>query len=207
MNYVFEEVSNKVSYAVNHMLSKCQWRQYNRRLSSWKVELRWQQLLIIVQLCAWCSWAVASLTARSHKEDRFGVAQLSGSNAAVISTLLSCLLAVETFLGKKTSLQSPNALMGLAGIKWATVTTARSDAATSVVGKKRGFPLHSQAYAIADVLRTSIYCIVSAFHEEMLTGAKAGLLEKDWIIGGKPLYGTRELLLQKLHLFLDFRAC
>ena len=154
-----------------------------------------------MQLCAWCSWAVASLTARSHKEDRFGVAQLSGSNAAVISTLLSCLLAVETFLGKKTSLQSPNALMGLAGIKWATVTTARSDAATSVVGKKRGFPLHSQAYAIADVLRTSIYCIVSAFHEEMLTGAKAGLLEKDWIIGGKPLYGTRELLLQKLHLF------
>lgn len=156
------------------------------------------------QLCAWCSWAVATLTARSHKEDRFGVAQLSGSNAAVISTLLSCLLAVETFLGKKTSLQSPNALMGLAAIKWATVTTARSDAATSVVGKKRGVLLHSQAYAIADVLRTSIYCIVSAFHEEMLTGAKAGLLEKDWIVGGKPLYGTRELLLQKLHLFLDF---
>ncbi|RVW71377.1 hypothetical protein CK203_060936 [Vitis vinifera] len=108
-----------------------------------------------------CSIAliVASLTARSHKEDRFGVAQLSGSNAAVISTLLSCLLAVETFLGKKTSLQSPNALMGPAGIKWATVATARSDAATMLW--------------------------------EMLTGAKAGLLEKDWIIGGKPLYEPR----------------
>lgn len=160
-----------------------------------------------MQLCTWCSYAIASLTARSHKEDRVGVAQLSGSNAAVISTLLSCLLAVETFLGKKTSLQSPNALMGPAGIKWATVTTARRDA-TSVMGKKRGRPLlHSQAYAIADVLRTSIYCIVSTFHGEMMTGAKAGLLEKDWVIGGKPLYGTRELLLQKLHLFLDFRAC
>lgn len=160
-----------------------------------------------MQLCAWCSWGVASLTAWSHQEDRFGVAQLSGSNAAVVSSLLTCLLAVETFLGKKTSLQSPNALTGPAGIKWATVATARREVATGVVGKKRGAQLHTQAYALADVLRTSIYCIVSAFHDEMLTGAKAGLLEKDWIIGSKPVFGTRELLLQKLLLFLDFRAC
>ena len=58
--------------------------------------------------------------------------------------------------------------------------------------------MHSEAFAMADVIRTSIYCIVSAFHDDMVTSDKAGLLEKDWLISGKPLFGTRELLVQKL---------
>lgn len=157
------------------------------------------------QQYAWCSRIVASLTACSRKEDKFGAAQLSGSNAAVVSTLISCLLAVENFMGKKTNLQSPNQLLGSAGIKWATANSGRLDIAAASVKRKNG-PVNSKAYAIADVLKTSIYQIVSAFHDEMLSGTKSSLLEKDWITSEKPLFGTREMLIQKLRLFLDFRA-
>lgn len=168
---------------------------------------KFQEIFNDFQLCAWCAQAAASLTAHSHEEDRYGVAQLSGSNAAVISTLLSCLLAVETLMGKKTNLQSQNQLMGPAGIKWAALQPGRKDPVVTIIGTKRkGGPLHSKAYAMADTIRTSIYCIVSAFHDEM-HGAKTELLEKDWVISSKPLYGTRELLVQKLRLFIDFQAC
>ncbi|KAF5730249.1 hypothetical protein HS088_TW20G00622 [Tripterygium wilfordii] len=168
-----------------------------------RVDSKYSEPLNDYQLYAWCARTVASLTAHSHTEDRYGVAQLSGSNAAVISVLLSCLLAVEAFMGKKTSLQSPNHLTGVAGIRWATQSSGRREI---VVNKKRDGRLHSNAYAMADALRTSIYCVVSVFHEEMLTSAKGSNIGKDWIISSKPPFGTRELLVQKLLLFLDFRA-
>ncbi|GMH03934.1 hypothetical protein Nepgr_005773 [Nepenthes gracilis] len=154
------------------------------------------------QLYAWCAQAAASLTAHSHQEDRFGVAQLSGGHASVLSTLLSCLLAVETFMGKKTNLQSS---LGPAGIKWATNSSARREIAMAM-NKRKDSPLHLKAYSLADVLKISIYCIVSEFHDEMTSSAKLGLLEKDWLSSGKPVFGSRELLLLKLQLFLTFRA-
>nr|GMD37952.1 nucleoporin NDC1 [Ipomoea batatas] len=158
------------------------------------------------QLLVWCARVVSSLTARSHTEDRYGVAQLSGSNAAVVSTLLSGLLAVEILMGKKTNLESSQYQMDPTGIKWATLSSGREKSTAWVTGRRKGSPLYTEAYSMADILRTSIYCIVVAFHDEMLTSAKAGALDKDWITSSKPLYGTRELLLQKLRLFLDFRA-
>ncbi|KAJ8618458.1 hypothetical protein MRB53_014644 [Persea americana] len=164
------------------------------------VDLRLHQAFNDFQLCAWSARTVASLTARSRGEDRFGVAQLTGCNGAVVSTLLCCLLAVEACLGKKTSPQSPH-LLSPTNIRWVTVYTGRRE----FVGKKRDNTLHGKAYVMADFLRTSIYEIVSAFHEEMQKGAKAAILDKDWIIKSKPLYSTREILVHKLSLFLDFR--
>ncbi|KAJ6838946.1 uncharacterized protein M6B38_317865 [Iris pallida] len=157
-----------------------------------------------LQVCTWSARTVAALTARSRWEDRYGVAQLTSCNSTVVSTLLCTLMAVEVCLGKKTSPQ-PAQFMGPANIRWATGSTGRRDIQTATPSKKRGSALYGNAYALADVLRTSIYEIVSAFQADMQGNAKA-LLEKNWIVDGKPLYGTREILVQKLSLFLDFRA-
>lgn len=145
------------------------------------------------------------MTARSHWEDCYGVAQLTGSNADVVSTLLSSLLAVEACLGKKTNPQ-PAGFLGPASIRWATAGTGRKESITAIASKTRGFALQGNAYAMADVLRTSIYQVVSAFHADMQANLKASVLEKNWISEGKPLFGTRPVLVQKLCLFLQYNA-
>ena len=123
----------------------------------------------------------------------------------MVSTLLSTLIAVEACLGKKTNPQ-PAHLMGPASIRWATANTGRRDGLTVVPSKKRGGFLYGKAYTMADALRTSVYQIISAFQADMQANAKASDLEKNWIMNGKPLYGTREILVQKLVLFLEFHA-
>ncbi|CAL9782668.1 unnamed protein product [Musa acuminata subsp. burmannicoides] len=170
-----------------------------------QVDSRLHEALNDFQICSWCARALGALTARSHSEDRYGVAQLTGCNKAVVSTLLSCLLAVEACVGKKTSVQLAH-MLGPANIRWATVNTGKRDAVPALTTKKRGAALHAKAYAMADVLKTSIYQVVSAFQTDMQANAKASVLEKNWIAEGKPIYGTREILIQKLHLFLDYRA-
>ncbi|CAI5484613.1 unnamed protein product [Closterium sp. Yama58-4] len=50
------------------------------------------------QLCAMSIRALAALTAASRVEDRMGVAQITGANAAVLSALLSALLALDSLL-------------------------------------------------------------------------------------------------------------
>ncbi|KAL8242338.1 hypothetical protein R6Q59_012640 [Mikania micrantha] len=149
------------------------------------------------QVCAWSARIASSLTIRSHKEDRLGVAQLSGCNAATVSTLLACLLAVETSLGKKTNLQPSNTQYTTANIKWAALSQAPT---VGIISNKKDGPHYAKAYSMADILRTSIYQIVSNFHHEMVASYK------DWITNGKPLYGSRELLVHKLKMFLDFQA-
>ncbi|CAI5990414.1 unnamed protein product [Closterium sp. NIES-65] len=50
------------------------------------------------QLCVMSMRALAALTAASRGEDRMGVAQMAGANAAALSALLSALLALDSLL-------------------------------------------------------------------------------------------------------------
>lgn len=158
-----------------------------------------------MQKYSWCARCLGALTARSHAEDRYGVAQLTGCNKAVVTTLLSCLLAVEACLGKKTYAPSAH-LLGAASIRWATFNAGKGCETFAVATKRKKPLLYAKAYALADVVRTSLYQIVSAFEIDMQANARNSVLEKNWINDGKPLYGTREILVYKLHLFLEYRA-
>ncbi|MCO5573759.1 hypothetical protein L7F22_027533 [Adiantum nelumboides] len=166
------------------------------------------QILRDYQLCSWCARILSSLTASSKFIDRYGVAQLRGCNGAVVSSLISCLLVIEVYLGRRSSTH-PGQMIGSQNIKW----TIPSRGTVVDPGKKQGFPfskkseLYKKAYAMADVLRTSLYQIVSTFRKEMFLSGPAGMTisEKDWLDRGQPLYGTRELHIQILRLLLDFR--
>eukprot|EP00250_Pteridium_aquilinum_P006221 c16184_g1_i1 orf=644-2320(+) len=166
------------------------------------------QILHDQQLCSWCARTIASLTSFSKNNDRYGVAQLRGCNGAVVSSLLSCLLVIEVYLGRRSSTQ-PGQMIGVNSIKW----TVPSRGPVPDSGRKQGFPfpkrseLHKKAHAMADVLRTSLYQIVTTFREEMVLNRPGGvaIAEKDWLDKGQPLYGTRELHVQSLRLLLDFR--
>lgn len=163
-----------------------------------------------MQLCAWCARTVASLTATSHLEDRYGVAQLSGCNKATLSSLLSCLLVVEVYLGRRSSARGVG-FVGPNSIKWTVPSQGPVD-----VSRRKGSPfgkgsaMHKKAYALADILRTSVYQIIAAFGEEMVVGSGSGkgvaIAERDWLSQTTPLYGTHEMHLQKLGLFLEYRV-
>ncbi|KAF6174654.1 hypothetical protein GIB67_006306 [Kingdonia uniflora] len=204
-----EELTSKLSVSLEDFSAKKTDQLANqlRSPSDTLMDLTLHEPFNELQLCAWCVRSAGALTAHSHKDDAFGVAQLSGCNADVVSTLLSCLLAIEACLGKKTNLQAPHST-GAANIKWATSSTGRRDAgdASVAASKRRRGPLHAKAYAMADILRTSIYNIVSEFRDEMLVSNVARNLDKDWIPSGKPLHGSCQLLLQRLVLFLDDQA-
>ncbi|KAJ4755532.1 Nucleoporin NDC1 [Rhynchospora pubera] len=143
------------------------------------------------ELCAWSSRSLAALTVCSRHKDRYKVAQLSSCNTAAVSTLLTALLAVEACLGKKTGGPSKQ-FLSPTSMKWETV--------------EEQCELHNKAYAMADVLRASIYQIVSAFWVDMQASAKSMVLDKNWISEAKPLFGARSVLVQKLLDFLDYRA-
>ncbi|XP_024521072.1 uncharacterized protein LOC9655136 [Selaginella moellendorffii] len=163
-----------------------------------------------LQLCSWCAGIVSSLTAFSRTEDRYGVAQLTGSNAAVLASLISCLLILDVYLGRRSgfgalSLVSPN------GIRWAVPFRGAlldADRKQSALFKKKSLQ-HRKAHVMADVLRTAIYRIVAVFRDEMVvTGSGSvsyALAERDWLSRNKPLFGTPEMHLQKLGQFIEFQ--
>uniref|UniRef100_A0A804NUK5 Uncharacterized protein n=1 Tax=Zea mays TaxID=4577 RepID=A0A804NUK5_MAIZE len=178
--------------------------------SSDKPELMLQQSKLFsafddFQICAWCARTLTGLTACSRQEDRYGVAQLTGCNAAVMTTLLSALVAIETCLGKKTNPQPVHSL-GPENIRWVNFSTGRKGTGVAIACTQKG-GLHKKAYTMADVLRTSVYQIVSAFIDDLRANAKPSSLEKNWISEGrKPVYGSQAVLVQKLILFIEYRA-
>ncbi|CAM6111022.1 unnamed protein product [Calypogeia fissa] len=162
------------------------------------------------QICALCARTVASLTSRSRSEDKYGVAQLHGCNAAVVSSLLSCLLVLEVYLGRRSSASSVT--FGQKSVNWTvpgTVAFSEKDKRKSNLFGKRSV-LHKKAYALGDVLRTCLYQIVYAFYEEMVVVGSAGkeslLATKDWLSEKKPLYGTYDMHIRKLIVLLPYQV-
>ncbi|CAI5529715.1 unnamed protein product [Closterium sp. Naga37s-1] len=201
--------------------------------------------------------ALAALTAASRGEDRMGVAQMAGANAAALSALLSALLALDSLLlspshrhpaapatfsgfGEASSQATPpgasqpafshqtsvlasgsGGLFGTPtlGLRYGGAAAGGSDvpgegAGGGAVGRavySEGVvgPVWGEAWAMADVVRTSLYCIAETFGEEMVEKAGGGMgggrggrggggagawrVDEAWLPGDmRPLFGSRE---------------
>ncbi|CAI5529725.1 unnamed protein product [Closterium sp. Naga37s-1] len=174
-------------------------------------------------LCVMSMRALAALTAASRGEDRMGVAQMAGANAAALSALLSALLALDSLLlspshrhpaapatfsgfGEASSQATPpgasqpafshqtsvlasgsGGLFGTPtlGLRYGGAAAGGSDvpgegAGGGAVGRavySEGVvgPVWGEAWAMADVVRTSLYCIAETFGEEMVEKAGGGM--------------------------------
>ncbi|KAJ6867603.1 hypothetical protein NC652_038723 [Populus alba x Populus x berolinensis] len=59
---------------------------------------------------------------------------------------------------------------------------------------------------MADVLRNSVYGIMSAFHEKMLMTTKTCLLDKDWVTKSIPPFWNLETACIKTASFIRFTS-
>jgi nucleoporin NDC1 len=141
--------------------------------------------------------------AASRTEDEFGVAQLSGSNARVISTLLSTLLAIESAqkagLFYTKSRQHGNLFLLLRPLLKSQSLGASFSRVAYVPHK---------AAALSDVVRVSLHVITEAFASDMLVfrpGSGPVPDDQDWLPSGSPAFGTRAAHIERLRAILDFR--
>ena len=96
--------------------------------------------------------------------------------------------------------------LGPENIRWTNLSTGRKGNGVAIASTQKS-GMHKKAYIMADVLRTSVYQILSAFIDDLQANAKPSSLEKNWISEGrKPVYGSQAVLVQKLILFIEYRA-
>ncbi|OVA10060.1 hypothetical protein BVC80_1755g8 [Macleaya cordata] len=172
-------------------------RKFRSPTDTW-MDKKLQEAFKDFQLCVWCVRAVAALTECSRKNPRYSyVVDNSACSTTIVPSLLSCLLAVEACMWKKINLQqSPH-----------FIPRRRDD-----LGNKSGGYLHAKAYAMADVLRTSVYSILSAYHSTETTRMDREIVDLYWPRRPQdgalrdPLYGTHYMLQEKLGLFLEHQA-
>ena len=143
---------------------------------------------MLLQLCQWCVRSAAALTSASKTEDRFGIAQLTASNSRVVSALLSCLLARESWLKRADADDRMRRGRGRRSALRSLVFWVSMGASPSNQEAARG---------LADGLRVGLYRIVAAFEGEMA---------EEWVGREKSSFASRQQLVDKLKTFLLYEA-
>lgn len=158
-------------------------------------------LPFFLQLCMWCIRSASALTAASKTEDRFGVAQLTSSNSRVLSALLSCLLALESWMKRAEADDRIRRGRHVRGMGRSTFWNLFSWVSISK------FPSNQEAArGLADGLRVGLYRIVASFGGEMVRGGDGGVVEEEWVGREKNTFGSKQQLVDKLKLFLLYEA-
>lgn len=166
------------------------------------------------QLVSWSARASSSLTARSRSDDQMGAAQLTRSNSRVVSSLLSCLLALEALSDHLRTTRKPNS--GSASVSrrrsWLE-PLRRSNLYVlfgSVLVDEAQAVLPKPVAAMEDVLKGCIYRIVAVHGKEMGIGKTEWLVQRrgapNWSSKEEPVFGIQEKLVAKLEQFVMYQA-
>lgn len=171
-----------------------------------------------LQLCAWSIRTATALTIASLRDDQKGTAQLSGSNAAVLSSLLSALMACQELaltgeapdqlLRSTVQLISgfPVSLHLLSTLLPPKRATQAIPSARPHLQKVRNIteaiargPVCKEAVAMADILQGCVHRIGTAFGEEIVPKWKQRGTNAAWFsTGGSPLFATEDDHVEKM---------
>lgn len=171
-----------------------------------------------MQLCAWSIRTATALTIASLQDDQKGTAQLSGSNAAVLSSLLSALMACQELA---LTGEAPNKLLRFSAqllsgfpFSWPLVHALLPPQRTiqaipsarphlqnvrSITEAIARGPVCKEAVAMADILQGCVHRLGTAFGEEIVPKWKPRGTNAAWFsTGSSPLFATEEDHVEKM---------